>query len=79
MNMRKALDGSPLNAAINRTGSRVFAVVRWGRGAYAPINIYQQRRDNGEFDRMPVNWPLNGPYGDESPDAWEPLKEWPPA
>jgi hypothetical protein len=81
MDVWKALDGSPLNAAIKRAGPRALMVVRRGRGAYAPINSYQQRKDNGEFNpnRMPVNWPLNGPHGNENPDAWESLTEWPPA
>ena len=51
-------------------------VVRHGKGSHAPLVTYWQE-DNGEFDRMPVNWPLNGRLGDESPDAWEPLMAWP--
>jgi hypothetical protein len=73
----QAMDSSPVIAAIKRKGPHVLLARRLGRSVNDPILKYLQRQDTLEFDRMPVNWPLNGLHGDEYPDAWEPLTEWP--
>jgi hypothetical protein len=75
MDLFRALDNSPVPAAMKRQGSHVLVAWRRSNGA---IDRYRQRRANLEFARMPVNYPLNGLDGTEFPDAWEPLAALPP-
>jgi hypothetical protein len=77
MNVIEALAESPIGAAIKQVDGPALIAVRAGHDSSDPIDRYLQHPGTREYDRMAVTYPLNGLRGDEEPDAWTPLQEWP--